>query len=215
MPACKDKIIFTEGANSLLESEFMVRDEHGIQIVYEEALNDMLLLEEELIKIGSYFLNKAEMSQHACGGERQSSMLDRGEVALHLLQHEFEFQAMKAKHIEGLLDAYNHVCDPLESVRILQVIADTMALRPRIDLEAAYFRDGYIAEREVLREKQLLFSEMLGFLKADERVANENARRFQELKVRKLADFVHGKWTYRRDAKRVERIGTREEQARG
>ena len=40
----------------------MVRDEHGIQIVYEEALNDMLLLEEELIKIGSYFLNKAEMS---------------------------------------------------------------------------------------------------------------------------------------------------------
>ena len=136
LAACKDRILFTEGANSLLECEFMVQDEHGIQIVYEEALNDMLLLEEELIKIGSYFLNKAEMSQHACSGEEQSSMLDRGEVALHLLQHEFEFQAMKAKHIEGLLEAYNHVCDPLESVRLLQMIVDTMALRPRINLEA-------------------------------------------------------------------------------
>ena len=63
----------------------MVRDEHGIQIIYEEALNDMLLLEEELIKIGSFFLNKAEMAQHACAGEEQTSMLDRGEITLHLL----------------------------------------------------------------------------------------------------------------------------------
>jgi hypothetical protein len=152
LPASKDRIVFKEGG-TLLECEFMVRDEHGIQIVYEEALNDMLLLEEELIKIGSYFLNKAEMSQHACGGEERSSMLDRGEVAAHLLQHEFEFQVMKAKHVECLLEAYNHVCDPLESVRLLQMIVDTMALRPRVNLEAQYFRDSYIAEREVMRER--------------------------------------------------------------
>ena len=40
---------------------------------------------------------------------------------------------------------------------------------------------------------------------------NESAKKFQELKVRKLTDFVHGKWTYRRDIKKVERVGTREE----
>lgn len=150
----------------------------------------MLLLEEELIKIGSFFLNKAEMSMHACAGEEQTSMLDRGEITLHLLQHELEFQAMKAKYIESLLEAYNHVCDPLESVRIIQMIVDTMALRPRIDLDAQYFRDSFIAEREVLRQKQLLFSEMLDFLKRQERHANDNARKAQELKVRKLIDFV-------------------------
>ena len=60
---------------------------------------------------------------------------------------------MKAKHIESLLEAYNHVCDPLESVRIIQMIVDTMALRPRIDLDAQYFRDSFIAEREVLRQR--------------------------------------------------------------
>ena len=72
---------------------------------------------------------------------------------------------MKAKFIECLLDAYNHVCDPLESVRIIQMIVDTMALRPRIDFDAQYFRDSFIAEREVLRQRQLLFSEMIDFLK--------------------------------------------------
>jgi hypothetical protein len=30
--------------------------------MYAESLNDMLLLEEELIKIGSYYLNKAEVA---------------------------------------------------------------------------------------------------------------------------------------------------------
>ena len=38
---------------------------------------------------------------------------------------------------------------------------------------------------------------MLEFLKRQERHANDNARKAQELKVRKLIDFVQGKWNYR------------------
>jgi sialic acid synthase SpsE len=53
--------------------------------VYEETLNDMLQLEEEMMKIGSFYLNKAEMLQHSSAAEQPSTMLDRGEVALHLL----------------------------------------------------------------------------------------------------------------------------------
>ena len=30
--------------------------------MYSESLNDMLILEEEMIKIGSYYLNKAEVA---------------------------------------------------------------------------------------------------------------------------------------------------------
>lgn len=63
--------------------------------MYVETLNDMLLLEEELIKIGSYYLNKAEVSQFVCSSEPPSTMMDRGEVALHLIQHELEFQTIK------------------------------------------------------------------------------------------------------------------------
>ena len=63
--------------------------------------------------------------------------------------------------VETLLQVYEHTSDPLESVRILQIIADTMALRPRINLDATYFRDSYAAEINVLREKLELYRELI------------------------------------------------------
>lgn len=50
--------------------------------MYAESLNDMLMLEEELVKIGSYYLNKAEVSQFECSSEPPSTMMDRGEIAI-------------------------------------------------------------------------------------------------------------------------------------
>lgn len=88
--AYKDRLIFKKDGKSLVKSEIAVLDEHGIRIVYEEAINDMLMLEEEMIKIGSYFLNKAELAHHTNTSEQPLTMLDRGEVALHLLEHELE-----------------------------------------------------------------------------------------------------------------------------
>ncbi len=52
--------------------------------------------------------------------------------------------------VELLLEVYEHTCDPLESVRVLQIIAYTMAIRPRINLDASYFKDSYKSENEVL-----------------------------------------------------------------
>lgn len=40
--------------------EVYVTNEFGMRILYHEALNDMMQIEEELIKIGSYFINKYE-----------------------------------------------------------------------------------------------------------------------------------------------------------
>ena len=37
-----------------------VYNEFGQKFMYEEALSDMILLEEEMIKIGSYFINQHE-----------------------------------------------------------------------------------------------------------------------------------------------------------
>ena len=88
--AYKDRLIFKKDGRSLVKSEIAVLDEHGIRIVYEEAINDVLMLEEEMIKIGSYFLNKAELAHHTNTSEQPLTMLDRGEVALHLLEHELD-----------------------------------------------------------------------------------------------------------------------------
>ena len=77
-------------------------------------------------------------------------MLDRSEVTLDLLRLEFELQVNKIRLVELYLEAYEHTCDPLESVRIIQMIADTMAQRPRIDLEANYFEESYRSEIDLV-----------------------------------------------------------------
>ena len=65
-------------------------DEHGIKVVYEESINDMLQLEEEMLKIGSYFINKVEIELYKNSTDSPLSMIDRGEVALNLFEKEFE-----------------------------------------------------------------------------------------------------------------------------
>ena len=52
---------------------------------------------------------------------------------------------------------------------------------------------------------------MLDVQRATERAENAEARRFQELKMRKLMEFVRGDWTYREDLSKVERMGAKEE----
>ena len=105
-------------------------------------------------------------------------MLDRGEITLHLWQCELELQITKIKLVDVLLEVYEHTCDPLESIRVLQIIADTMAVRPRVNLEATYFRDSYNSEIEVLQQRLELFRELVDLQRATEKAENEEVRRF-------------------------------------
>ena len=159
--AYKDKLVFQDDGAGILNCTISVLDAHGIQVVYEESINDMVQLEEEMIKIGSYFLNKAELAEHTSASEAPSTMLDRSEVAYHVFELELELQVTKVMLVETLLSVYEHTCDPLESIRVLQIIVDTMALRPRINLDATYFKDSYAAEIKVLKERLALYKELL------------------------------------------------------
>jgi len=44
------------------------------------------------------------------------------------------------------MQAYEHIYDPLESLRVLQIIVDLIAERPRLNLEATMFSDSYDSE---------------------------------------------------------------------
>lgn len=87
-----------------------------------------------MIKIGSYYINNFEYilaqndvfeGNHEDEGQaefppqRPSSLVDRPELVRELYLLEFDFQFAKVRFIEQLMEAYEHVCDPLESVRIL------------------------------------------------------------------------------------------------
>jgi hypothetical protein len=47
------------------------------------------------------------------------------------------------------------------------------------------------------------------------RAENREIRCFQELKVRKLQDYLDGKWVYKYEPNMIERMGLKEESARG
>jgi len=64
--------------------EIYVTNEYGMRIVYYEALNDLAEIEEELIKIGSFYINKYEfviqnneIMECQPDNARPSSLIDR------------------------------------------------------------------------------------------------------------------------------------------
>ena len=67
-----------------------VYDEYGIKVIYKEALNDMLEIEEELIKIGTFYINRAEQMVDS-DLQKAGSAIDRGDVTLDLIQLEAGF----------------------------------------------------------------------------------------------------------------------------
>ena len=185
----RDKILVIEE-----KQEVRVFNEFGQPIVYSEAMSDMVALEEELIKIGSYFINQHEYLQASTDIEaamateegnmdsrpnaRPSSMIDRQEVTLDLLKCEHEFQFRKVTLIEKLLESYEHIYDPLESVRCLQMIVDTMAQRPRINTEASFYTDSYESECLLLDEKIKFFSNLTDLQTSNEKEENKQAYDF-------------------------------------
>lgn len=83
---------------SLETNEVYVLNEYGQRIIYAEAMSDMAALEEELVKIGSYYINRyeyviqnAEIMGLTQDNTRASSLVDRPQIALDLLEREFEF----------------------------------------------------------------------------------------------------------------------------
>ena len=48
--------------------------------------------------------------------------------------------------VQVFMECYEHVSDILEQQKIIQIIIDEMAKRPRINLKATHFKDSYITE---------------------------------------------------------------------
>ena len=89
-------------------------------------------------------------------------------MTVDLLQKEFDFQWAKVAIVETLLECYENVIDPLESMRVLQIIVDLIVARPRLNTEASMYCDSYHAETEALKERGLLMSEFVEYLKETE-----------------------------------------------
>lgn len=50
------------------------------------------------------------------------------------------------------MECYEHITDPLDQQKLMQIVTDIMARRPRLNTEANYFVDAYDAEITCLQK---------------------------------------------------------------
>jgi hypothetical protein len=112
--------------------EIQVVDDFGISIMYDASVSDMITFEQELEQIATHYIKKTELDFDF--EKYEYGLIDRVEVLADLTDLETEYQFLKAQLVMAYLDALEHSCDLLAQQRLMQVIVDIMAWRPRLDL---------------------------------------------------------------------------------
>lgn len=92
--------------------ELYVVDDFGMNVMYDCALDDLVNLDKELLKVGTYFIKKNENQFDF--KQYSFPLIDRFETLEDLLIQEFEYQFQKAKLVMVYLEVFEHICDPLE-----------------------------------------------------------------------------------------------------
>nr|XP_008261576.2 uncharacterized protein LOC100346633 [Oryctolagus cuniculus] len=133
------------------------QDQHGVYVMYDEALSDLQGLEAELLLVASHYIQKEK--GHKEGSEVESGQhwgwahasVDRFAVLYHLWTWEATLLENKRQLLDSYFEAYQHTLDPQERLALAQVMTDIMHRRPRFDLGHAYFIKAYQEECTCLR----------------------------------------------------------------
>jgi hypothetical protein len=141
----------------------LVKDDYGIHILYDAAFADMRAMEMEILKICSFYINKAEPLLDN-DLRNMYPAVDRLKILDDALHYENRYQEKKLELINAYLECYEHVSDILEQQRIIQAIVDEMALRPKLNLSGTHFKDSYIAEIDAIDTKTKLLRDMMKML---------------------------------------------------
>ena len=139
---------------------YTVTDDAGISLMYETALTDMKALERELLKIMSFYINKLEPMTET-DYRNVFPAIDRFAMLRELLVCEDQFHEAKLSLAFAYLECYEHTCDTLEQQRLIQIIVDVMAKRPRLNFEANHFLDSYSVEVQYLQTQCKLVREFI------------------------------------------------------
>ena len=81
---------------------------------------------------------------------------------------------------------------------MVQIIADLMALRPRLNLNATHFKDSYLTETECLKQQHDIMREIIRMQMRNEFEANNHIREYLERTYRMVMEQVENKWVYQR-----------------
>ena len=96
------------------------------------------------------------------------------------------------------MEVYEHTCDIVEQQRIVQIIVDIMAKRPRLNIDSTHFIDSYKSEIKCIDTMRELISEIVRDQKIRERDISNDIKEHLELKYRCINDHINRKWEYRK-----------------
>ena len=158
---------------------YIVTDDYGFNVMYDCAFTDMRAVEQEVLKIVSFYINKVEPMQDR---DLRNVMptIDRLGIIKEVLHYEELYQRAKLRLCLHYMECYDHTCDTLEQQRLIQIVVELMARRPRMNLAANHFKDSYRAEIDALETQAQIMKEFIRMQMDIEFKANTDIREILE-----------------------------------
>lgn len=125
------------------------------------------------------------------------------------LQLEVKYQEEKLNLLLTYLECYEHVSDILCQQRMVQIMVDEMARRPRLNLQSTHFKDSIETEIALLQERNEFMQELLRMLMKHEFQENTMIREYIEKTYRLLHEQMENKWNYIRPEKKEMELNKR------
>jgi hypothetical protein len=92
---------------------FIVTDDFGVNVMYDATFGDMRAIEQEMLKIVSFYINKVEPIAEV-DLRNIFPAVDRFQVISEIIACEEEFQRAKLKLCMHYLECFEHTCDSLD-----------------------------------------------------------------------------------------------------
>ncbi|XP_048209675.1 uncharacterized protein LOC125357064 [Perognathus longimembris pacificus] len=133
------------------------RDQRGVYVMYDKALEDLKQLEAETLLVASYYIEKEDA--HKANSRTESSpqrgqahaSVDRFAVLDDVWRWEEALLENKRQLLDSYFEAYQHTVDPEQRFALAQAMTDIMHRRPKFDLGHPYFMKAYQDECTCLR----------------------------------------------------------------
>ena len=88
-------------------------DDFGVHILYDAAFSDMRAMEHELLKICSFYINKAEPLLDN-DLRNMYPAVDRLRILDEVMHYENKYQEAKLAYVLVLIECFEHTSDILE-----------------------------------------------------------------------------------------------------
>ncbi|KAH9272139.1 hypothetical protein BASA83_005731 [Batrachochytrium salamandrivorans] len=163
--------LFLERENrTMVNGKIQIYDSKGIPFVYDVAFADLEKFDQDMLKIGTIFINQNSANGHVdskyldemrfrMSNRRQESscatylnpQADRSQIILEIYEAQVQYLYSKIELINSYLEGLEHTTDIGNIKELAQIITNIIHAKPDIDIESSYFSKAYTCSTKALR----------------------------------------------------------------